>query len=69
MKESWLPSGEPCTLRNTTHLSMIAAMRGMCSQISRPGTLVRIGRNSPRISLGASIFMSYMSWCAGAPHM
>ena len=44
-----------------------AAMRGNCSQISMPGTLVLIGLNSPRISAGASIFRSNMSWCGGPP--
>ena len=48
MKESWAPLGEPCTDRSGTHLSMILAMPGMCSQIWMPGTLVSIGWNSPR---------------------
>ena len=61
MNESWAPSGDPYTDRNGTSLSMIAAMRGMCSQISMPGTFVGIGRNSPRISAGAFLFKSYMS--------
>ncbi len=39
----------------------------MYSQMSRPGTLVRIGRNSPRIPSGASGFRSNMSWCGGPP--
>ena len=32
-----------------------------------PGTLVRIGRKSPRYSAGASGFMSYVSMCGGPP--
>ena len=43
------------------NLSIILASRGMCSQISMPGTLVAIGRNEPRISAGAFILRSYMS--------
>ncbi len=31
------------------------------------GTLVPIGLNSPRISVGASVLMSHMSWCGGPP--
>ncbi len=37
------------------------AIRGSISQIWIPGTLVGMGLNSPRISLGASGFRSYMS--------
>src|SRR5262245_51156839 len=51
---SWR-SGAPTTERITTHLSMRAAMRGKTSQIWMPVTLVWIGLNSPRISLGASV--------------
>ena len=39
----------------------LRAWRGMCSQIWTPATLVWIGRNSPRYSIGASGFRSYMS--------
>ena len=42
-------------------------MRGKTSQIWMPGTLVLIGLNSPRISPGASVLMSHMSWCGGPP--
>jgi hypothetical protein len=40
---------------------------GRCSQNERPGTVVAIGLNSPRISSGASGFMSQRSWWAGPP--
>ena len=40
---------------------------GNTSQISMPGTLVAIGLNSPRISAGASVLISHMSWCGGPP--
>ena len=42
----------PTIERIGTNLSIIAAIRGKCSQISMPGTLVLIGLNSPRISAG-----------------
>ena len=38
------------------NLSAWRAVRGSNSQISMPATLVAIGLNSPRISLGASGF-------------
>ena len=44
--------------RMTASLSIIFACRGRYSQTWTPGTLVPIGRNSPRISAGASGFMS-----------
>ena len=40
---------------------------GKTSPIWMPGTLVAIGLNSPRISTGASVLMSHMSWCGGPP--
>ena len=43
------------------------ACSGKCSQICTPGTLVAMGLNSPRNSLGASGFRSYMSRCDGPP--
>ncbi len=43
------------------NLSIIVAIRGKSSQISIPDTFVLIGRNSPRISTGASGFISNMS--------
>ena len=49
------------------NLSANLARRGKNSQMSIPGTLVRIGRNSPRYSAGASGFMSNMSRCGGPP--
>ena len=39
-------------------LSSIAAVRGMCSLIRTPGTLVLIESNGPRTSAGASGFIS-----------
>ena len=48
-------------------MSAIFACIGISSQISIPGTLVAMGLNSPRYSLGASGFMSYMSRCDGPP--
>ena len=48
-------------------LSMIAAVLGIISLRSIPGTLVRIGWNGPRISLGAVGFRSTMSWWGGPP--
>ena len=47
--------------------SMTFASPGMCSQIETPGADVAIGRNSPRISSGASGFRSHMSIVAGPP--
>ena len=47
--------------RISVNLSIIFASRGRCSQICRPGRLVGIGLNSPRISEGASIFRSNVS--------
>ena len=32
-----------------------------------PGTFVAIGLNSPRISAGASVLISQVSWCGGPP--
>ena len=49
------------------NLSIIRAMRGNSSQISMPGTLVAIGRKSPRISAGAFGFKSQRSKCDGPP--
>ena len=46
---------------------MIAAVLGIISLRSIPGTLVRIGWNGPRISLGAVGFRSTMSWWGGPP--
>ena len=55
-------------LRTTASLSAILAWSGISSQMSKPGTLVLIGLNSPRYSAGAPGLRSYMSWCGGAPH-
>src|SRR5689334_10240752 len=49
------------------NLSAILARRGKSSQISMPGTLVGMGRNSPRTSDGASGLRSHMSWWLGPP--
>src|SRR5438445_631049 len=51
--------------RTQANLSHIRACRGKCSQICTPGTLVWMGRNSPRYSTGASGLRSYMSMCDG----
>ena len=59
-KELW-SSTCPTSERMMANLSIIAASRGMCSQIWMPGTFVLIGRNEPRMSDGADIFKSYMS--------
>jgi len=49
------------------YLSARQASKGKCSQTCTPGRRVAIGRNSPRISAGASGFMSNMSIWLGAP--
>ena len=46
------------TERTSVKRSATLACRGKSSQISMPGTLVRMGRKSPRNSDGASGFMS-----------
>ena len=56
-----------CRLRMIAILSITRACRGNSSQSSMPGTLVAIGLNSPRNSLGASGFRSYVSMCDGPP--
>ena len=43
------------------NLSAIFAMRGRCSQIWMPETLVPMAENGPRTSEGALVLMSYMS--------
>src|ERR1041384_1190372 len=53
--------------RMITNLSIIRAMRGKSSQIWMPGTLVEIGRNSPRISEGELGFRSKESMWEGPP--
>ena len=60
-------SRAPTTERMNANLSAIAAIFGKHSQIWMPVTLVLIGLNSPRISLGASVLISHMSWCGGPP--
>jgi hypothetical protein len=54
----WWSGSCQVTLRTTANLSEIFAWSGSNSLSSIPATLVRIGRNSPRISAGASGFMS-----------
>lgn len=49
------------------NLSATLASLGNSSQICMPGTLVLIGLNSPRISVGASGFRSHISKCEGPP--
>ena len=53
--------------RTSAQRSITFASPGMCSQIDTPGAAVAIGRNSPRISSGASGFRSHMSIVAGPP--
>ena len=48
---------------------MAIARCGRCSEICTPGTLVEMGRNSPRISAGASGLRSYRSIWLGPPPM
>ncbi len=48
-------------------MSAQRASLGRCSLISRPGTFVAIGLNSPRNSLGASGLRSKVSMCDGPP--
>ncbi len=49
------------------NLSVTLACLGNISVMSNPGTLVRIGFQMPRYSLGASGFMSYRSMWLGPP--
>src|SRR5262245_20190629 len=58
-----------CSERTIENLSAICAWSGMYSQISMPGTLVRMGLSGPRYSCGASGFMSYVSSWLGPPHI
>ena len=51
----------------TANLSIIRASRGMCSQISRPGTLVGIGLIFAPDPGGGVGLQSNMSWCGGPP--
>src|SRR6266849_5762165 len=55
-------------VRTTQNLSETWASRGRCSQIRSPGVRDAIGRNGPRISLGASGFMSNVSSWLGPPN-
>src|SRR6266704_1397745 len=66
MARSWLFSFDFIE-RSKVYLSACFAVKGRCSQIWMPGTLVGIGLNSPRYSLGASGFMSKVSRCDGPP--
>ena len=67
----WWPaewSFEPCVSDRTSAQRWLrSASRGRCSQISIPGVLVAIGRNSPRISAGASGLRSKLSSCDNPP--
>ena len=60
MAGSWLFSREVME-RMTANLSAWRAVRGRCSQTWIPGTFVGIGLKVPRISAGASGFMSKVS--------
>ena len=55
-------------VRTTQNLSEIAASRGRCSPISRPGVREAMGRNGPRIFSGASGFRSKVSSWLGPPN-
>src|SRR4051812_40810356 len=55
--------------RTIASLSITPAKSGMYWQISMPGTFVAIGVNSPRISAGASGFISKLSMCDGPPRI
>ena len=62
-------TGMRCSIDRSRHsLSICAASRGKCSQSWMPGTRVAIGLNSPRISTGASGFMSHRSMWLGPPN-
>src|SRR5207253_111719 len=56
-----------CSERTTENLSVTRACRGNSSLMSKPGTRVRIGRQMPRYSAGASGFRSYRSMWLGPP--
>src|SRR3954464_2261474 len=58
-----------CSDRTTARRFAILACRGNSSQTSRPGTAVRIGRNGPRYSAGASGLGSQVSNWLGPPHI
>src|SRR4051812_10667980 len=58
-----------CSDRMSETLSSSPAWSGKSSHTSRPGTLVAIGRNGPRYSVGASGLRSYVSSWLGPPHI
>ena len=58
---------EPTSERRNANLSAIPAIFGINSVTWKPGSLVAIGLNSPRISSGASGFGSMVSSCGGPP--
>jgi len=53
--------------RTTHHLSLHDASFGRCSVMRKPGVLVAVVPNSPRIASGASGFGSKLSCCASPP--
>ena len=53
--------------RTIANFFICAPIRGRCSQTWMPGTGVGRGENSPRISTGASGFMSKLSNCDRPP--
>src|SRR5262245_35237769 len=61
------PPRAPTIERMNVNWSAEAAILGKHSPIWMPGTFVAIGLNSPRISDGASVLISHMSWCGGPP--
>lgn len=58
----------PVVIERMTHIRWArAAVRGRSSLNCTPGTLVAIGRNGPRISIGAAGLGSKVSCCGGPP--
>ena len=58
----------PVVIERMTHIRWArAAESGRSSLNCRPGTLVAIGRNGPRISIGAAGLGSKVSCCGGPP--
>ena len=60
-------SRRPTIERITATLSISPAIRGRCSQMWTPGSLVAMGLYSPRMPSGASGLRSNVSWCGGPP--
>ena len=67
MKRIMISVGRADIVRIGTSLSMIFAQSRQVLADLDAGDVGAIGLNSPRISSGASIFRSNMSWCGGPP--